>query len=90
MSSKGKLPSINSILTVLHSFCPLGDHLLSICITSSLCLSIPLLFNVNGPLLQSQLIWIKYSTCQVASLEKSCSQASSARAADQWEHSVPK
>lgn len=35
-------------------------------------------------------MWIKYSTCQVASLAESCSQASSARGEDQWVRSAPK
>lgn len=73
------------MLTLLHPFC-LWSHLPPI--YPFISLSSPL--HVAGPLPQWQLMWIKYSTCQVASLAESCSQASSARGEDQWVRSAPK
>lgn len=82
ISLTGNLPLIHTILSQLHPFC-LWSHRPPIYPSISLSLySSPL--HVDEPFPQGQLTWIKYSTCQVASLDESCSQASSARGEDQW------
>lgn len=74
------------LLILLHPFC-LSAHLPPI--SPSLPPSLyPL--HQDELLPQWQLMWIKYSTCQVVSPDESCSQASSATGEEQWVHAAPK